>query len=279
MGLMMRRMRAVLGAAHAGPSAVVTLVTVLLAVVSGLEPWRVLVVGLMMAANQLSIGWSNDAIDVARDADAARLDKPVVRGEVASRTIMRLAVGSALVSIALSLALGPALAIAHLAALASGWTYNAGLKRTVFATLCYIVGFGLIPLLVTLAREEPRAAAWWAIAMGGMLGLAAHFANVLPDLEADRRHGIRALPHRLGARLAGATALIALAAAGALGVIGPGAATPVTAGGAGATLVLLVAGIIVLVRAPASRALFRIIMLAALAAVATLAGAAGSIVV
>ena len=279
MGLMMRRVRAVLGAAHAGPSAVVTLVTVLLAAVSGLEPWRVVVVGLMMAANQLSIGWSNDAIDSARDADAARSDKPVVRGEVSPRAIMALGVGAAVVAIALSLALGPLLAVVHLVALASGWAYNAGLKRTVLATLCYIVGFGLIPLLVTLAREEPRPAAWWAIVMGGMLGLAAHFANVLPDLEADQRHGIRALPHRLGARPAGATALIALAAAGALGVIGPGAATPVTAVGAGATLVLLVAGIVVLVRAPASRALFRIIMLAALAAVVTLAGAAGAIVV
>ncbi len=279
----MRRVRAVLGAvigsAHAGPSAVVTLVTVLLAIVSGLDAARVVVVGLMMAANQLSIGWSNDAIDAARDADASRVDKPVVRGEVAPRTIMTLAIGAALIAVALSLLLGPALAIAHLVALASGWAYNAGLKRTIAATLCYNVGFGLIPLLITLARDEPRPAAWWAIAMGGMLGLAAHFANVLPDLDADRRHGIRSLPHRLGARRAGATALVALAMAGMLGVVGPAAATPVTAAGAGATLVLLVAGIVVLVRAPTSRALFRIIMLAALAAVVTLAGAAGAIVV
>lgn len=279
MGPMMRRVRAALGAAHAGPTAVVTLVTVLLAVVSGLEPWRVVVVGLMMAANQLSIGWSNDALDAARDADAARDDKPVVRGEVSPRTIMALAVGAALTAVALSLLLGPALAVAHLVALASGWLYNAGLKRTLLATLCYIVGFGLIPLLVTLARDEPRPAAWWAVALGGMLGLAAHFANVLPDLEADRRHGIRALPHRLGARRAGAVALVALAVAGVLGAVGPGAATPVTIVGAAATVALLVVGLVVLVRAPASRALFRVIMLAAVAAVVTLAGAAGSIVV
>lgn len=279
MGPMMRRVRAALGAAHAGPTAVVTLVTVLLAVVSGLEPWRVVVVGLMMAANQLSIGWSNDALDAARDADAARDDKPVVRGEVSPRTIMALAVGAALTAVALSLLLGPALAVAHLVALASGWLYNEGLKRTLLATLCYIVGFGLIPLLVTLARDEPRPAAWWAVALGGMLGLAAHFANVLPDLEADRRHGIRALPHRLGARRAGAVALVALAVAGVLGAVGPGAATPVTIVGAAATVALLVVGLVVLVRAPASRALFRVIMLAAVAAVVTLAGAAGSIVV
>jgi len=275
---MARRMQAIIGAAHAGPTALVTLVTVLLAIVSGLEPYRVVVLGAMMAANQLSIGWSNDAIDAARDADAARADKPVVRGEVSARALMALAISSALVAIALSLLLGALLALIHLVALASGWAYNAGLKRTVLATLCYIVGFGLIPLLVTLAREDPRPAAWWAVAMGGMLGLAAHFTNVLPDLDADRQHGIHSLPHRLGARLAGVFALLALALAGLLGVLGPGSATPVTMIGAGATVVLFIAGVVVLARAPASRALFRIIMLAALAAVVTLGGAAGALV-
>lgn len=278
MSLMVRRLMVILDAAHLGPSVLVTLVTVLLAIVSGLEPARVLVLGAIMAMNQLSIGWSNDAIDAARDLDAARDDKPVVRGEVSARTIMILAAGAAATAVALSLLLGPAFALAHLVALAGGWAYNAGLKRTVFATLCYVVSFALLPLLVTLAREDPWPAAWWAMAMGGLLGLAAHFANVLPDLDADRRHGIQALPHRLGARRAGAVALVALAAAGVLGVTGADAATPVTAIGATATVVLLVAGIVVLVRAPASRALFHIIMFAALAAVVTLAGAAGSLV-
>lgn len=273
------RLRAIVSAAHAGPTVLVTFVTVLLGVVSGLEPTRVFIIGVVMVANQLSIGWSNDAIDAARDRDADRSDKPVVRGDVTPRALMTLALTSAALAVGLSLLLGPLFALVHLLALGSGWAYNAGIKRTVAATLCYIVGFGLIPLLVTVAREEPRAAAWWAIAMGGMLGLAAHFANVLPDLEADRRHGIRAMPHLLGARASGSIALIALAAAGALGVLGPGSATPVTAVGAGVTVVLFVIGVVVLLRAPESRALFRIIMLSAIAAVVTLAGAAGSIVV
>lgn len=278
MGPMARRLRAIIGAAHAGPSLVVTLVTVLLAIVSGLEPWRVFVLGLVFAANQLSIGWSNDAIDAARDADAARTDKPIVRGEVRPRTIMGLAIAAALTAVAISLVLGPAFALAHLIVLGSGWAYNAGLKRTALATACYVIAFGLLPLLVALAREEPRPAAWWAMVMGGMLGLAAHFANVLPDLEADRRHGIRALPHRLGARRAGVVALAALATAGVLGVLGPARPTTVTAVGAAATVALLIAGFVAIARAPDSRALFRIIMLAALAAVLTLAGAAGAIV-
>ncbi|MFN4002005.1 UbiA family prenyltransferase, partial [Microcella sp.] len=206
---MVRGLRAIVSAAHAGPTVVVTLVTVLLAALSGLDAARVALVGAMMLANQLSIGWSNDAIDAARDRDAARADKPVVRGEVAARTLMTLALIAATIAVLVSLALGPWLAFAHLVAIGAGWAYNAGLKRTLLASACYIVAFGLLPLLVTLARAEPRPAAWWAIAMGALLGLAAHFANVLPDLDADRRHGIRALPHRLGARRAGAVALVA----------------------------------------------------------------------
>ncbi|MBX9718666.1 MAG: UbiA family prenyltransferase, partial [Microbacteriaceae bacterium] len=134
---MARGVRAIIGAAHAGPSFVVTLVMVLLAHVSGLEPWRVLVLGVIMATNQFSIGWSNDAIDAARDTDAERSDKPVVRGDVGLRTIMGLAVGAAATALVLSLVVGPACALAHLVALGAGWSYNAGLKRTVLATACY----------------------------------------------------------------------------------------------------------------------------------------------
>ena len=275
---MVHRLGAVFEAAHLGPTLVVTLITVTLAAVSGLEPVRLALVGAMMLMNQLSIGWSNDAIDAQRDLDATRRDKPVVRGDVSTRTLMVLASVAAALSVAASIVLGPGLAIAHFVALASGWAYNLGLKRTVAATACYMVGFGLIPMMVTLSREDPSAAAWWATSMAALLGLAAHFANVLPDLDDDRRHGIRALPHRLGARPAGITALVALAAAGVLGVLGPTEIAPLSLVGAAATLVLLIAGVVTVVRSPQSRALFRIIMAAAFAAVVTLAGAAGSFV-
>ncbi len=275
---MMQRLGVVVGAAHIGPTLVVTAVTIALSVLSGLEPVRVAILGAMMLANQLSIGWSNDAIDAQRDLDALRRDKPVVRGDVRARTIIILAIIAALAAAGLSLLLGPTLAAVHLVALASGWAYNLGLKRTPAATACYVVGFGLIPLMVTLAREVPAVAAWWAVAMGALLGLAAHFANVLPDLDDDLRHGIRSLPHRIGARPAGAVALAALASAGLLGALGPRELAPVSAVGAVATTVLLVAGVIVVVRTPVSRAMFRIIMAAAVAAVVTLAGAAGSFV-
>ncbi|QOD92921.1 UbiA family prenyltransferase [Chryseoglobus sp. 28M-23] len=274
---MLTRARALLGAAHLGPSVVVTVVSVALGVVSGLPIERVALLGAVILANQLSIGWSNDALDADRDRDAARADKPTVRGDVSPRTLLVCAVASATLAIALSLLLGLAAAAAHLVFLASGWAYNAGLKRTFWATACYVVGFASLPLIVTLARETPQPAAWWAVGIGGMLGLAAHVANVLPDLADDARHGIRSLPHALGARGSGVVALLALAAAAALGALGPPTLTPLGIAGLAASAALLVAGLVVVARLPGSRALFRVIMASALTAVVTLAGAGSAI--
>lgn len=270
---MVTRARALLAAAHGGPAIVVTLVTLALALTSGLESGRAALVTVMILLQQLSIGWSNDALDAARDTADGRRDKPIARGDLDARLVLALAAAAALGALALSLLLGPGAAIAHAVFLLSGWAYNAGLKRGLLATACYAIGFGSLPLIVTLAGAEPRWAAWWAIAMGALLGIAAHFANVLPDLEDDARHGIRALPHRLGARASGLVALVSLAAAALLGVIGPLNVTPLSIVGAVAGAVLLVVGAVLVRRAPRSRGLFRVIMAAALAAVVSLAGA------
>ncbi|WAB81596.1 UbiA family prenyltransferase [Microcella daejeonensis] len=273
----MPRLLAIVAAAHAGPTIVVVAVTLALAVAAGLPGERVVIVTAMILAQQLSIGWSNDWLDAERDRDAGRRDKPVARGDAPLRLIAGLAVAAAVLALGLSAALGLAAAAAHAVFLASGWLYNAGLKRTLAATACYAVGFGMLPAIVTLADDPARAPAAWAIVMGALLGTAAHFANVLPDLDDDARHGIRSLPHRMGARPSGAVALVALAVAAALGVVGPlldGAALgALSIVGAVAGGGMLVAGIVVLARAPASRALFRIIMGAALAAVVSLLGA------
>src|SRR3954463_7779856 len=67
---------ALLLSSHPVPGAAVTAVALTLAISVGLEPWRVAVVTLAFAANQLSIGWSHDWVDAARDRirgrDAAR---------------------------------------------------------------------------------------------------------------------------------------------------------------------------------------------------------------
>jgi 4-hydroxybenzoate polyprenyltransferase len=71
---------------------------------------------------------------------------------------------------------------------------------------------------VTLAFELPRFPIWWVILAAALLGIAAHFANALPDLFDDKETGVRALPHILGQKVS-AWAIAATAACASLLVV------------------------------------------------------------
>jgi 4-hydroxybenzoate polyprenyltransferase len=215
-----------------------------------------------MAFNQLSIGLSNDWLDAARDREAGRRDKPVASGEIPVATVRVAALGAAALAVLVSLALGPPFAVAHLIALGGGWAYNAWLKHGPLSPLPYVVAFGLLPLLATLALAQPAWAAWWAMLAGSLLGVAAHVANVLPDLADDAATGVRGLPHRLGrvgATLLGGVALAGAATALALGI---GLDSPVALTGLGLSLAASVAAVVFALRG--SRWGFRFVILAAL---------------
>lgn len=270
-------MGALLRSSHPAPAAGVTLIVVLLGVAVGLEPWRVAVLGVVFALNQLSIGLSNDWLDAERDRVAGRRDKPVARGEVPAAVARNVAGACAVGAVLISPLLGIPLALTHLVTLAGGWAYNAGLKRGAFSAVPYLVSFGLLPLLATLARPEPAFAAWWAIVAGALLGLAAHIANVLPDLGDDVATGVRGFPHRLGARASTLVAGAALAGAAAALAVGIGLDAPVALAGLGVSLALSAAAVILGLRG--SRWAFRLVILAALVDVVLLVAAGSRIVV
>jgi 1,4-dihydroxy-2-naphthoate octaprenyltransferase len=48
---------------------------------------------------------------------------------------------------------------------------------------------------------------------GALLGTAAHFLNVIKDMEQDKASGIKGLPQRLGSKVSGVTAVALIAAA------------------------------------------------------------------
>jgi len=266
---------ALLLSSHPVPGAAVTAVALTLAIAVGLEPWRIVVVTLAFAANQLSIGWSNDWIDAERDRVSGRRDKPVARGDIEPVTVRTAAFAALAVSALLAFLLGPAAGAAHLVFVLSAWAYNAGLKSTALSVVPYVVSFGLLPAVVTLAAPEPRFAAWWALLAGALLGVAAHFTNVLPDLEDDSRTGVRGLPHRLGLRGAGITAFAALALGAAVVAAGSGGAPAVV--GLSIVLLLSAIGVILVVRRRISRALFVLVLVAALVLVAMLAASGGRV--
>lgn len=255
---------------HAIPSVAVTAIGTILAVGIGLEPWRVVVLALVILTNQASVGISNDWLDAARDRDVGRTDKPVASGELPVRVAATVAVSSAVVSILLSLLLGWPAAVAGVVFLVAGWTYNLGLKSTALSPLPYLVGFGALPAIVTLALPEPRLAAWWVIAAGALLGLAAHFANVVPDIDDDRATGVAGLPQRAGVRGSGIVVAVALSVAAVCLVLGPGDAHPLRIAGLVVSIGLAAACVWAVVRRTSSRLSFHLTIVSAVVAVVLL---------
>ncbi|GAB2706249.1 4-hydroxybenzoate polyprenyltransferase [Microbacterium marinum] len=218
----MRTARALWGATHPGPAVVVTVLSLALGLAAGLEAWRVVVLVAAVFFGQLSVGLSNDALDLYRDAAVGRADKPLVRGDTRRQTAWVAAFVCVVVSLGVSLVLGLGMLIAHAVALASAWAYNGLLKATPLSIAPFLVSFGLFPSLPTLSAPDPQPAALWATIAGAALGAAVHLTNVLPDLDDDRRTGIRGLPHRLGAPLSVGVAVAGILAAAVAVLLGGG---------------------------------------------------------
>lgn len=264
-------LRSLVRATHPIPTAGVTLIALLLAVVWNLSAMGVALVVATILTNQLSIGLSNDAIDAPRDRAVGRADKPVARGDVASTTAWAVAIGCLAASLILGAVLGPAPAAANTVFLAAGWLYNTGLKRTGWSVACYAVGFAAFPLVVILAATSTHDAGWAIPLAGGLLGVAAHVANALPDLEADRATDVRGFPHRLSIRANATVAGVCLAGASLVLVAWwapPPAIALVTVV---VTLGLSTAAAVAIVFRPRSRSTFALIIAAAVLAVALLA--------
>jgi 4-hydroxybenzoate polyprenyltransferase len=215
-----RRSTALLGAAHPGPAFAVTLLAGLLAGAVGLGPGGVTLVVLAVLTGQLSIGWSNDLVDVVRDRAVGRADKPLVDGRVSERTVRTACVVAVLATVPLSLVCGWLAGTVHLVTVASGWAYNLGLKSTPWSWLPYATAFGALPAFVSLAEDADSAPPLWLPLAGALLGVGAHFVNVLPDLDDDAATGIRGLPHRLGAHGSQAVAAVVLVSAAVVIVVG-----------------------------------------------------------
>jgi 4-hydroxybenzoate polyprenyltransferase len=199
----------------------VTSVATLLGVVAGLPAGHAALLCAAVLAGQASIGWSNDWLDADRDRAVARADKPVVQGAVEPPRLRFAALVAVVLAIVLSLLLGSVPGLLLLVLVASGWAYNAGLKRTWASGLPYLTGFGALPAGVVAAAPGTPAAPWWLVAAGAALGGAAHLANVAPDIEDDLATGVRGLPHRWGPRVSAVAGALLLGAASIVLVAAP----------------------------------------------------------
>jgi 4-hydroxybenzoate polyprenyltransferase len=249
--------RALALSCHPIPTLAVTGLSAGLAALADLSFGRGALVTAAVFAGQLSIGWSNDYIDAERDRAVDRTDKPVAAGALPRRAALVAAIIAVALTLGFAAALGWRGGLAALVIVVCGWLYNLGLKATAFSWLPYAVGFGSLPTIPTLSASPSRWPGAWAMIAGALLGVAAHLANVLPDLKEDTATGVRGLPHRLGARLTALVCASILFAASAVILFGPGGEIgrwPWIAFGAAVVLAAVAAG--AAYRNPSSRQFF-----------------------
>ncbi|NUS72779.1 MAG: UbiA family prenyltransferase [Corynebacteriales bacterium] len=217
-------MRSLLQACHPLPTLAVTTLTTIFTVVSGRSILGCALVAAAALTGQLSVGWSNDAIDHARDRSAGRSDKPLALNSALNpQTVWAAATAAALLCVPLSFASGFTAGLVHICGVSAGWAYNLGLKATVFSWVPYAIGFASLPCFVMLGLPDAQWPPWWITTASALLGCGAHLANVLPDIDDDLAAGVRGLGQRLGHRrvlalipvpLLAATALLTLAGDG-----------------------------------------------------------------
>ncbi len=235
-------------AAHPGPTLAVTALAGALSITLRDPAGDAALLAAAVLAGQLSIGWSNDALDARRDRAAHRSGKPVARGDVGRRTVATAAFLALAACVALSLTTGAVAGAVHLVAVTAGWLYNVWLKRTPLSWLPFAVSFGLLPLFAAYAGDPARSAPVRLMVAAALLGVAAHLFNGLPDIPDDEAAGIRPLPVVLGPRATGWLGAAVLASTGVVLTVpapqGPPPGPVAWAGAAGAVLCAALAGVL-----------------------------------
>lgn len=166
----------------------------------GWRGWAAALLATTILVGQLSVGWSNDAFDARVDAVALRTEKPTVLGLVTARGLW-IGAGLALtVAAALSwIVAGWVGGSFHVLFLAMAWLYNTALSRTIWSWLPYAVAFGAMPAFLSYGLDGSPPDVW-AVAVFAIVGVSAHVANALPDIESDSVAGMGGLAVRLGER-------------------------------------------------------------------------------
>ncbi|MBC7463434.1 MAG: UbiA family prenyltransferase [Actinobacteria bacterium] len=184
---------------HFGPTMAVTLIAFLLA--QALWPVETsALIAITIFTGQLCVGWTNDLVDSELDRSQGRRNKPLAQGLIVKETVIYATYTTLAICVGLSLfgPLGLRGGLVHLLGVGCGVTYNFYFKRNVFSPLPYAIAFAGLPTSIALSKGifPPL---WLALA-GGLLGISAHFTNVVKDIDEDRLAGIYGLPQLLGAR-------------------------------------------------------------------------------
>ena len=258
-------MRSLLRASHLGPTLAVTLVSFLLATALWWEgPAYFISFGVFLG--QLLVGWTNDLNDYQDDLKHNRMGKPLVSGELTKTSLLRAVKITTPIAVVVNLfgPLGIEGGSLYLFGVGMGVAYNFYFKSTVLSPLPYALAFAAFVSSIVIATDQNVPI--WLVLAGALFGVAAHFANVLKDLDQDLTSGIKGLPQRLGKKK---TRVIC----GALLI-----ALTLTLNSANPNQVLLIVGLIgaALTTLSSSKWIFKVLMITAIVDVILLLEAAGT---
>ena len=194
-------------ASHFGPTLIVTAISFGFANYYWWEgPAYVIAFGVF--TGQLLVGWSNDLYDYADDLNHQRMNKPLVSGLITKEFLAK-AIKVMLPFSFVANLLGPLGlkgGLVYMLGIACGVAYNFYFKFNWLSPLPYAIAFAALPSSVAISKGiTPPLWMWLG---GALLGMAAHFVNVLKDMKADQKSGIKGLPQILGTRKSIAAALL-----------------------------------------------------------------------
>ena len=195
----MKKIRALAKASHFGPTLIVTSISWFFAAYYWWEgPAYLIAFGVF--TGQLVVGWSNDLYDFADDQKHNRLNKPLVAGTITPNYLMkwlRFMVPFSFVANLLG-PLGFKGGLVYMFGISMGVAYNFYFKFNVFSWLPFALAFAALPSCIAISKDiTPPVWMWLG---GALLGSAAHFINVIKDIDQDRASGIGGAPQRIGKR-------------------------------------------------------------------------------
>jgi 4-hydroxybenzoate polyprenyltransferase len=193
----MKKLKGLLKASHFGPTLIVTTISFAVATFYWWEgPAYVIAFGVF--TGQLVVGWSNDLYDLEDDLKHQRSKKPLVAGLITKEYLqkwLRFMVPFSFVANLLG-PLGVKGGLVYMLGISCGVAYNFLFKFTMFSPLPFAIAFAALPSCVVISKDlNPPL---WMLLGGALFGMAAHFINVIKDMDQDQASGIKGLPQRLG---------------------------------------------------------------------------------
>lgn len=201
------RLKGLFKAAHFGPTVLVTTIGFFFA----LHYWwagPAYVIAFGVFCGQLVVGWSNDLYDLGDDRSHNRTKKPLVSGLITPKYLKKWLRFMLPFSFIVNLLgpLGIKGGLVYMLGIACGVAYNLYFKFSFLSPLPYAIAFAALPSCIAISKDITPPLWMW---LGGALfGMAAHFINVIKDMEQDKSSGIKGLPQRLGTKRSIAASLL-----------------------------------------------------------------------